>query len=44
MALNWSVAKGVALRPQVSYIKNVSNATLYSYDKTDLSLNLRFDY
>ena len=44
MALNWAFAKGVALRPQLSYIKNVSNATLYSYDKTDLSLNLRFDY
>lgn len=44
MALNWAVAKGVALRPQLSHVKNVSNATLYSYDKTDLSLNLRFDY
>lgn len=44
MALNWTMFKGVALRPQVSYLKNASNAALYAYDKTDVSLNLRFDY
>lgn len=44
LAVNWALAKGVALRPQVSYVKNSSNAALYAYDKADVSLNLRFDY
>lgn len=44
VALNWTMAKGVALRPQMSYIKNKSNAALYAYEKLDASLNLRLDY
>ena len=44
LGLTWSLTKGVSLRPQLSYVKNVSNAELYSYDKTDASLNLRLDY
>ncbi len=44
MALTWTVAKGVSLRPQISYSKNKSNADLYAYVKTDASLNLRVDY
>jgi tetratricopeptide (TPR) repeat protein len=43
-ALNWTFAKGMSLRPQVSYIRNNSNTELYAYDKADASLNLRFDY
>lgn len=43
-ALTWTIAKGVSLRPQISYTKNKSNAELYAYDKTDASINLRFDY
>ncbi len=44
LALTWTVAKGVSVRPQVSYTKNKSNAELYAYDKTDASINVRFDY
>lgn len=43
-ALSWAIAKGFSLRPQVTYYRNLSNAELYSYDKTDASINLRFDY
>ena len=43
-ALTWSLQKGISLRPQVTYLKNTSNADLYAYNKTDVSLNLRFDY
>ena len=41
--MTWSIGKGVSVRPQVSYIKNDSNAQLYSYEKLDGSLNLRVD-
>lgn len=44
LGLTWSFSKGLSLRPQLSYVKNVSNAELYSYDKTDASINLRLDY
>ncbi len=44
LGLTWSLGKGLSLRPQLSYVKNVSNAELYSYDKTDASINLRLDY
>jgi hypothetical protein len=44
IGMTWSVAKGVSLRPQISYIKNDSNAELYAYDKLDSSLNLRMDF
>lgn len=32
-ALNLTLTKGVALRPQISYVKNHSNAALYAYEK-----------
>lgn len=44
LGLTWSLAKGLSLRPQLTYVKNVSNAELYSYDKADASINLRLDY
>jgi tetratricopeptide (TPR) repeat protein len=44
LGLTWSVAKGVSIRPQVTYVKNTSNAELYSYDKTDISINGRIDF
>lgn len=44
LGLTWTFSKGLSLRPQLSYVKNVSNAELYSYDKTDASINLRLDY
>lgn len=43
-AVTWGLTKGVSLRPQFTYVKNNSNAELYSYDKADVSVNLRVDY
>ncbi len=44
LGLTWTVAKGLSIRPQLSYIKNTSNAELYAYDKTDASINVRLDF
>jgi outer membrane protein len=44
LGVTWTIAKGVTVRPQLSYVKNNSNAELFSYDKTDFSLNIRFDF
>lgn len=44
LGVTWSVGKGLSVRPQFSAIRNTSNAELYSYDKNDFSVNLRFDY
>lgn len=44
LGLTWALGKGVALRPQLAVVSNRSNAELYTYDKTDFSLNLRLDY
>lgn len=44
LGVTWAVAKGVSVRPQLSYVKNSSNAELFSYDKTDYSVNVRFDF
>ena len=40
---SWIFAKGWSLRPQVQYMKNKSNLPLFEYDRTDVSLNLRWD-
>jgi tetratricopeptide (TPR) repeat protein len=44
LGVTWTVVKGLSVRPQLTYIKNTSNAELYSYDKTDASVNLRLDF
>ena len=44
LGLTWGMGKGVSLRPQLALVSNRSNADLYTYDKTDFSLNLRLDY
>ena len=44
LGLTWALAKGLSMRPQISYVRNSSNAELYTYDKTDASLNFRLDY
>lgn len=44
VALNWKLTKDLSLRPQLSYVKNNSNTELYTYDKADASLNMRFDF
>ena len=43
LGVSWSFAKGWSLRPQVTYMENDSNQSLYKYDRTDVSLNLRLD-
>ena len=43
--LNWTIAKGLSVRPQLVYIRNRSaDAELYTYDKVDGSINLRLDF
>jgi tetratricopeptide (TPR) repeat protein len=42
--LIWSIADGWSLRPQLVYYKNHSNISLFEYDRTDVSLNLRADF
>ena len=42
--VSWAFAKDWSLRPQVLYFKNNSNAPLFEYDRTDVSLNLRKDF
>ncbi len=44
LGLTWALGKGLSVRPQLSFVKNTSNADLYVYDKTDASVNLRLDY
>ena len=41
--LTWSFAKGWSLRPQVLYLKNRSNISLFEYDRKEISVNLRAD-
>lgn len=42
--VTWTLRKGLTLRPQVVYIRNDSSAELYTYDKTEATLNLRMDF
>ena len=42
--INWTVTPGWSLRPQLVYVKNRSNISIFEYDRTDLSLNLRVDF
>lgn len=44
LGVTWAVSKGVSVRPQLSYMRNVSNADLYGYDKSDASIKVRLDY
>lgn len=44
LGITWSVTKGLSVRPQFSALRNNSNADLYSYDKNDWTVNLRFDF
>jgi len=38
------IAKMTTLRPQLTYMKSISNVAFYDFDKTDYSLNLRHDF
>lgn len=45
VGLTWTVAKGLSVRPQVSFTRNSnSSADVYLFDRADTSVNLRFDY
>lgn len=45
LGFNWTIAKGLSVRPQLVYIRNRSaDADLYTYDKVDGSINLRLDF
>ncbi len=38
------IKAGWSVRPQVTYIKNVSNIDIYAFDRTDVSFNIRKDF
>lgn len=42
--VTWTFAPGWSLRPQVIYVKNDSNISLYEFDRTDISVNVRKDF
>lgn len=42
--ITWNFAQGFSLRPQVNWSKNDSNVALSEFERTDLSLNLRWDF
>ncbi len=44
MDLRWVITKGWQLRGQVVFISNKSNIKIYEYDKTDTSINLRWNF
>ena len=44
LGVTWTLAKGLSMRPQLSWLKNNSNAELYTYDKVDGSINFRLDF
>jgi hypothetical protein len=43
MGASWVIARGWSLRPQLQYTRNKANLPLFEYDRTDVSLNLRWD-
>lgn len=42
--VTFALQKGVALRPQITYVRNDSNIELFDSRRADMSLNLRFDW
>lgn len=45
VGLTWTVAKGLSVRPQVSFTRHGnSSADFYLFDRADTSVSLRFDY
>lgn len=44
VALVWRINKVWSLRPQVLYISNKSNISIYTYRRTDYSITLRRDF
>ncbi|MEO8332472.1 MAG: porin family protein [Gallionella sp.] len=44
LAADWHWDRQWTLRPQLSYYRNDSNIAIYSYDRIDVSLNVRRDF
>lgn len=44
LGVTFALKKGVALRPQLTYVRNKSNVVLFDTTRTDFSLNLRLDW
>ena len=44
LGVTFSLKKGVALRPQLTYVRNESNIALYDSRRLDYSMNLRLDW
>jgi len=44
LGVNWHFAGSWTLRPQVAHVRNDSNIPIYTYSRTDASVNLRWDW
>jgi tetratricopeptide (TPR) repeat protein len=44
MGVTFALKKGVALRPQLTYVRNKSNIALFDSQRRDFSMNLRLDW
>lgn len=42
--MSWQFAEGWSLRPQLAYTRNNTNIAIYKYDRTDLSVAVRWDF
>jgi len=44
VGLNWHYDKVWTVRPQIAYVRNSSNITIYQFDRTDVSVTIRRDF
>ena len=44
VAANWRLDKLWSFKPQVAFSRKNSNISLYSFDRTDISLTIRRDF
>ncbi|MHB0926398.1 MAG: hypothetical protein ACYC1F_07840, partial [Gallionellaceae bacterium] len=44
VAANWRLDKLWSVKPQVAFSRKNSNISLYSFDRTDISLTIRRDF
>lgn len=44
LGMNWHYDKAWTVRPQIAYIRNNSNIVIYQFDRTDVSVTIRYDF
>jgi len=42
IGVNWAATANVLVRPLVTYVHNDSSIGIYGYDRTDISVNIRY--